>query len=203
MQYASKYNLIKASEGWVIRMIRLMATSSFRLWEIRNGCRHGHDEATKAKAKLDQAHREVKALYSFHGQVLPQDLRLFPSSLEDHLQLTVPQLRSWITHNRKLILYSVKQAKEQLRLRTRSLSQYFTPKTTPSRSILPPKVTDSNPTPPVRLRPARISQIYSYKPSSKSRPPVIPENNGPTKEQIARRRFRQMYLDPIYPDHPG
>jgi hypothetical protein len=201
--YASRYNLLKASEGWTIRMIRLMATSSFRLWEIRNGCRHGYDEATKAKAKLDQAHREVRALYSFRGQVLPQDLRLFPPSLEDQLQLPVTQLRSWITHNRKLILHSVKQAKDQQKLRIHSLARYFKPKMNPSRSVLPPKDPVARPPPTARLLPARISQLYSYKPPSKSKLPPIPEKSGPSALQMTKRRLRQLYLDHTYPDHPS
>ena len=37
-KYAKQYNLTNESKNWQVTLIRLMANSSFKLWEIRNGC---------------------------------------------------------------------------------------------------------------------------------------------------------------------
>jgi hypothetical protein len=90
-----------------------MANSSFQLWELRNTCRHGHDDASKQQSIYEQTHCEVRGLYLLQPMVLQQDRVLFQDTVEEHLLSAVPQLRSWIVHNRRLIQHSVKVAKAQ------------------------------------------------------------------------------------------
>jgi hypothetical protein len=57
--------------------------------------------------------------------VLPQDRVLFRETVDEHLLSAVPQLRSWIVHNRKLIQHSVKVAKAQSKLQIHHIQQFF------------------------------------------------------------------------------
>jgi hypothetical protein len=41
--------MLKQSEGWIYSFIRLLATSSYTLWDSRNQSRHGTDALTKAQ----------------------------------------------------------------------------------------------------------------------------------------------------------
>ena len=76
-RYARQFNLLKTSEGWLITLVKLLANSSFQLWDIRNGCRHGSDPISIAQAAQVQAHRELRTMYHLHDAVLPQDRHLF------------------------------------------------------------------------------------------------------------------------------
>jgi hypothetical protein len=82
-----------------VRFIRALANASFRLWEIRNGCRHGIDNATKSQAQSEQTQREIRCLFELRKRILPQDRAIFHSSVDDHLNETQAQQRTWITQN--------------------------------------------------------------------------------------------------------
>jgi hypothetical protein len=58
-RHAKRYGLAKVSEDWILTLIKLLANSSFQLWEIHNQCRHGHDDATKQQIIHDQVHHEI------------------------------------------------------------------------------------------------------------------------------------------------
>jgi hypothetical protein len=124
-QYAKRYGMLKQSEGCMLGLIKLMANLSFQLWELRNKCRHGHDHASKQQSLYEQAHREIRCLYQLKSLVLPQDHDLFRHSVDEHLTETVSQLRSWIVHNRKLILHSVRVAKAQAKMHTHRIQRFF------------------------------------------------------------------------------
>jgi hypothetical protein len=94
--------------------IKLMANLSFQLWEMRNQCRHGHDNATRQQSMHDQAHREIRCLYQLKNLTLPQDLNLFRHLVDEHLTETVPQLRTWIVHSKNL--FSTVSALQRLKL---------------------------------------------------------------------------------------
>ena len=123
--YAKRYGLLKASEGWIITLIRLLANASYRLWEIRNDCRHGKDDATKRQALQEQTHREIRCIYLLQPAVLAQDRQLFRSNVDVHLSETIPQQRSWLLHNKKLIVHSVKVAAAQAKLQTHQIKHFF------------------------------------------------------------------------------
>jgi hypothetical protein len=166
-QYARRYGLMKQSEGWVIRIIRLMAQSCHTLWESRNSCRHGNDSATRAQIQSEQAHREIRCLYLLQDKVLPSDRSLYQNTVDKHLTQSTAQLRAWIQHNKKLICHSVRVATAQLKLNTHRIQSFF-PAGPTSRSLIS-KRQGTGVSVPRRQRPSRISQFFSSRGFSTSR----------------------------------
>jgi hypothetical protein len=102
--YVKRYQLIEASQNWQAGLIRALANASFRLWEICNGCQHDINNATKTQAQSDLTQRKIRCLYEVRERVLPQDRLIFLPSVEQHLQETQAQQRTWITIiNRSLL----------------------------------------------------------------------------------------------------
>jgi hypothetical protein len=124
-QYARRYGLVKKSEGWLVRLIRLMAQSCHTLWESRNSCRHGGNSATRAQIQSDQVHREIQCLYLLGDKVLSTDRPLFMNTVEEHLTQSTAQLRAWIQHNKKLICHSVRVATAHLKLNTHRIQSFL------------------------------------------------------------------------------
>ena len=203
-----------------------MAHSSFQLWEIRNGCRHGADEAAQQQAKQDQAHRELRCLYELRESTLPQDSHLFRASLDLHLTETIPQIRTWITHNKKLLVHSHKIARQQAILKTHRLQQFFPARAQQSKSILPLRPSQSKngyKHNSKSFRPAFISRHFRAVSTSRSVLPVIPDD-APLPAHMITQPKCQSFIDtcftakpasisrlparPIptshtFPDHPG
>jgi exonuclease III len=229
-RYSARYGLKKVSEGWTLTLIKLLANSSFQLWEIRNQCRHGHDDATKQQIIHDQVHREIRCLYILRPQTLDQDRPLFCSTVDEHLSQTTPQLQSWILHNRKLILHSVKVAKAQAKIHTHRIQEFF-PQTGTARSLA-----TSAPTRRIcRHRTTRMSQFFGSRPSTVSRRgpsqpptpiifqaqalttffsvlgisrsvlPTVAEDTTLISSAVQRRQLRRRALNipDLFPDHPG
>jgi hypothetical protein len=150
-------DFIELLQHWTVDLIKMMANSSFQLWELRNTCRHGHDDASKQQSIYEQTHREVRCLYLLQPMVLPQDRVLFRDTVDKHLLSAVPQLRSWIVQNRRLIQHSMKVAKAQSKLQIHHIQRFF-----PRRGT-----TQSRTAPPVqrlvprRHRITRISNFFS------------------------------------------
>jgi hypothetical protein len=203
-QFAKRYGMVKQSEGWTVDLVKMMANSSLQLWEIRNTCRHGHDDASKQQSIYEQTHREVRCLYLLQPMVLQQDRVLFQDMVEEHLLSAVPQLQSWIVHTRRLIQHSVKVAKAQSKLQIHHIQWFF-----PRRGI-----TQSRTDMPVQ-RPAprrhRITRISNFFPAAvRLRStirilPAINETIAITLNGLQRRiiRRRQLNLPDLFPDHPG
>jgi hypothetical protein len=231
-KYAKRYDLVSESRHWQTKMVRLFANSSFRLWEIRNGCRHGIDAATLQIAKEEQAHREIRCLYMLRGQVLTQDRVLFRDTVELHLTETTAQLRAWITHNQKLIAHSAKLATIQTRLRIKRLQGFFPPYATvvstiahPSRATAPRrfrttrldphfpvnhirKSTSRRTTQKTKLRQYNtpdMSSYYAVTGTTQSRLTTIPEDtvHHTTSPQRRQIRRRHLIINDLFPDHPG
>lgn len=229
--FAKRYDLTEVSKRWQNRLVRLFANASFRLWEIRNGCRHGIDAATKQLAQQEQAHRELRILYTFRTQVLQQDRGLFQETIEAHLSETTSQIRTWITHNRKLLLHSVKVAKAQMILNTQHLQSFF-PRVATIRSTVPaPRAREHIRYHTTRLA-AHFPTISMLRSTSRRRQqsvakkrfntpdmscfynpdalehaqlPPIDENtpSQTTSPQRRQIRRRRHNIIHLYPDHPG
>ena len=202
--YAKQYGLLKTSEGWLITLIKLLANSSFTLWDIRNGCRHGHDPVSIAQAAQVQAHRELRTIYHLRDEVLPQDRHLFRTNVELHLTEPVHQIRDWLTHNKQLIVFSVKTAQKQRKLKTHALHRYFRGAVRKKSSISKTRSTPSQPSgtkPAPKLRPSRMSSFFPISHSKSSRLPVLPENRALSNAALLQPRQRS--LSDFFPDHPG
>ena len=191
------------SKGWLPAFIRLLASESFRLWELRNGCRHGTDASSRAFASAELAKRQLTALYNFKDKMLPQDRLIFRSSLATHLTESTQQIRSWIAHNTKLISTSVKRAISQAKMGTQGLQRYFkrlspNPRPLPNTPIQPISHLDKR-----RLRSSRIFEHFRSTRTSTSRLPKLPELGPLIPRRQPPTRTRQCTLVQCFPDHPG
>jgi hypothetical protein len=229
--YARRYNLLDESKQWQTALVRFLAHSSQRLWQIRNGCRHGIDAATQTQLAQEQIHREVRCLYHLRGVVLTQDRHLFRDTVELHLTESIAQLRTWLTHNAKLISHSAKLATAQAALRIRQLKAFFPPQRT-IRSII-------NVVGPITTRRRQTTRLNSYfattgvnksttgrnhRPSknkqyttpsmatyytvdgiSRSVLPPIDEDAPSISTSPQRRQIRRRgkTIEGLFPDHPG
>jgi hypothetical protein len=203
-QYAKRYRMTKQSEGWMLGLIKLMANASFQLWELRNQCRHGHDNTTRQQSMHEQAHRKIQCLYQLKPLTLPQDLNLFRHSVDEHLTETVPQLRTWIIHNKKLILHSVRVAKAQAKLHTHQIQQFFI-RTGAHQSTVG---TNRPPPAPRRHRITRISTFFPLLTCNGTQNQALQTVSEDTElilngTQQPRIRRRQLNIPDLFPDHPG
>jgi hypothetical protein len=232
-RHTKRYNLQTDAEGWLGKLVKLMANSSFRLWELRNGCRHGTDDATKQQAKKDQAHRELRCLYLQRENVLPQDTKLFRETVDIHLLDTTSQIRDWILHNRRLIGLSVRNFKAHHNKENPRMQSFYR-SVRVSRSSLP---TNSPTIPPISRVATQVTQhfhrhvttqtttrIQKIRPIRKFREvpllnhfrvtgtstsvlPSIQEATELATTSIQRRQIRRRHLNidnlDKYPDHPG
>jgi hypothetical protein len=202
--HAKRYGMTKQSEGWVLDLIKLMANSSFQLWELRNQCRHGHDDATRQQSMYEQVHREIRCLYLMKPQTLPQDQGLFRATVEDHLAETVPQLRTWIIHNKKLILHSVRVGKAQAKLQTHQIQCFFT-----RQGVRQSTTTTIRPSStPRRHRITLISTSFTalVRPSTQNQALLTVSEDAELTMNAPQRRLiwrRQLNIPDLFPDHPG
>ena len=75
-------------------------------------------------ALLEQARRDVLALYSLQDRVLlVNNTVLFCKSLEDHLAQPLGDLQNWLVINKALILQSVRNA---FCINTHPIQRFFT-----------------------------------------------------------------------------
>jgi hypothetical protein len=202
--HAKRYGMKKQSEGWVCSLIKLMANMSFQLWELRNKCRHGHDEATRQQSVHEQTQREIRCLYLLKPHTLLQDQGLFRATVKEHLTEKAHQLRTWIVHNKKLILYSVRVPKAQAQLATKSIQRFFPSRGTRQSVTISTRSSHA----PRRHRITRVSQFFPaiVQPSAqRCHLSTISEDTELTTNAPLRRfmRRRQLNIPDLFPDHPG
>ena len=91
-------------------------------------------------------------------KVLLQDLHLFHDIIDTHLAESTAKISTWIIHNKKLILHSIRIAGKQTRLRIKRLKNFF-----PHRSYVTSTINthNSKTTPPRRFLSTRIGEHYS------------------------------------------
>ena len=84
--------------NWTVEVIDCIYTHWWRLWELRNKDRHGHDQATQAQAHTVQAHRELDLLYDRYEAITPQSLQwLFNTDADTKKQWSTPKIRQWLS----------------------------------------------------------------------------------------------------------
>ena len=214
--YATRFHLVDASKNWTVTLCRLLANSSFKLWEIRNGCRHGLDAATKQQAKQTQTHRELRCLYLLKPSVLQQDIHLFCDTVETHLKESTPKIRTWIIHNKQLIAHSARLFAAQTRLRIKQMKTFF-----PLQSTRKSTIASTKTMAPHRHRATRIATYFRSShvlhstsrvkkskhpvPMAQSTLPTIPEDTATHTNTTDRRRIQRRRLNDtsLFPDHPG
>ena len=200
--YALRTNKLKQSQNWQIKLIKFLANQSFTYWCTRNKARHGHDKATSHAKKLEQAHRDITAIYALRDKVLPQDQELFFASLELHLLQPYDQLRSWLQLNRNLIQFSVRAAASKSTACTPRITKFFQSNPNRRRSRIRQQTSRRA---PKSFQPSRMTKFYSILPCRSSKLPAIrerPVRSRPTPPAQSSRP-RQRYLYDFFPNHPG
>ena len=194
-KYAVRHNLVDKSKNWLNWLIKYMANQVFNLWSLRNRRRHGTDRQTQHQARLEQARRDVAALYVLQSRVLVQDRDLFCNSLDEHLTHSLSHLKNWLAINKPLILQSVRTAKAQSKLHTHPIRRFFAPngkvrssKTTGSIGIQVHKTT----------KPSLMTRFF---------PRILRHASGPRRQSRRddrdKSRPSQRYLFDFFPNHPG
>jgi hypothetical protein len=176
----------------------------------------------------DQAHWEIRCLYLLWDKVLAQDQQIFLNTVDEHVTQPTQQLRSWIQHNKKLILHSMQVATAQLKHNTHCIQTFFPPQHT-SWSLLPRQLvsTDQIPLlqwpscmlqffPHARISwshqrpclppiPTNISTYFGIVSISQSVLPQIVENQELVTNTIQQQQLQQQALNipELSPDHPG
>jgi hypothetical protein len=124
--------------------------------------------------------------------------------VDDHLSESVPQLRSWIVHNKKLILHSVRVAKAQAKLHTHQIQRFFPRQGVRQSNTATIRLLQA----PRRHRTTRISNFFTAltRPSSRNIALLtVSEDTELTLTAPQRRliRRRQLNIPDLFPDHPG
>ena len=78
-----------------------------------------------AKAKKEQAIRELEILYTYRTKVLHRDRPMFFDDIQDHMEQPTRSIRQWLNMYHPLILKSAKDAHVHDLLSVRPLTHYF------------------------------------------------------------------------------
>ena len=202
-RYACRHSKVQQSKNWLTWLIRYMSSQFHTLWISRNKDRHGHDSKSQYQLKLEQARREVAALYALRDQVLPQDHELFCASLESHLTQPLSQLHGWLTLNKPLIQMSVRQARAAYLAKTPRLDSFFK-RLPPLRSCQPGRHPSSFPQ--RKCRSLRMTQFATTITRKTSRTISKSHLNASVAIQLSsssqKSKPRQRYLFDFFPNHP-
>lgn len=97
------------------------------LWIFRCSQRHSSDLTVLENESRRQAEQTITALYQQKNLVLPSDRHIFHSSLQEHLQDSLPDLQAWILNHQPYIHHSISQARHDNTTHTLPISDYFPP----------------------------------------------------------------------------
>jgi hypothetical protein len=82
---------------WTSAHIDILWTSFRTLWDSRNGKVHGVDTSTRAKARQEKTHRELRALYEFRINMRHRDWDIFHPTVEAHIEAQpVWAIQNWL-----------------------------------------------------------------------------------------------------------
>ena len=102
---------------------------SFRqLWDLRNGRVYGMDSSTRAQAQKEQAHRELRALYTLRQDMQHCDRDIFYATVDEHIEAQpVWALKNWLRIQTPMVKFSVKEAVQSAVRNVRTIFSYFGP----------------------------------------------------------------------------
>jgi hypothetical protein len=114
-EYALRTNLEGKeadSSRWLRKIGRIILTSWFELWTLRNLERHGKDEAEQKAKRAAFLHSQLSELYDLQTKMIPSHRVMFSADLQTHI-LQKPNLdgiENWIHTFGPAIHSSIKQA---------------------------------------------------------------------------------------------
>jgi hypothetical protein len=118
-------NKHRSGKIWTRTIIQTIWTQWRELWNMRNEAIHGHDLATKTRAKRAKAEAQLHQIYSRRQQMLPSHTELLFSTVEEHLQLSTLTIQNWLHIHEPLFESGIRQAKTSTLSGTRPLRRYF------------------------------------------------------------------------------
>jgi hypothetical protein len=111
---------------WTSTHIDILWTSFRKLWDSRNGKVHGVDTSTRAAARKDKTHRELRALYSLRADMRHCDRDVFHPTVEDHIEAQpVWAIQNWLRIQVPMAKHSVKEAARSAVRHVRTIVSYF------------------------------------------------------------------------------
>jgi hypothetical protein len=149
LQYLNRnnieFNLNNHGLSWSSSIIRLIWEHCYEEWKVRNQAKHGRDADTRAQARLEKAHRDVRALYDIKPKCFHRAQRqYFYPSFDAHIakEKDVRNLENWVVTYKPMILQDAKRRQEMLHRGQRPIDDFFrpvgnTPPSTSSQQILP------------------------------------------------------------------
>ena len=117
-----------SSNRWTTAMGRRLLDRWLALWDIRNEERHGRDAEQKQAAKLQHITAQLEDIYSYKSRVCPNDVHLFYSNVEEHLQrhTSICQIEDWLSMHSEAIRASAALARKLGLSRNRTITDYPT-----------------------------------------------------------------------------
>ena len=95
-------------------------------WMTRNEILHGKDRKNLTSAVTKNALlARITALYTHEENVLVQDRFPFATPIEEWPDKTTPQMKQWLRSNQPHIKICLTLAKEQNKLHTKDIQNYF------------------------------------------------------------------------------
>lgn len=110
----------------LLSLIPELWTHLHSLWLFRCEQQHRCDVEDHVSELRRATISQVTSLYEYRELVLPEDRRIFRSSLATHLQDSVALLRAWITNYHSVILASHRRARSRQLTGILPLTHYFT-----------------------------------------------------------------------------
>jgi len=87
----------KNGSTWMTNLIDVIFTEWNKLWDLRNGDRHGRDTQSQQQALERQAIRELQLFYEKHQQTVDPHLKwLFEIPLTTRMQMRYAEIRHWL-----------------------------------------------------------------------------------------------------------
>jgi hypothetical protein len=121
---------------WTSQFIDLLWTGTRKLWDTRNGTVHGINTTTRAQARRDKVHRELRALYTLRQDMRYCDRDVFHETADAHLAAQpIWAIQNWLRIQVPMAKHSVKEAARAAVRNVRTITSYFrisTPEQTPN-----------------------------------------------------------------------
>lgn len=114
-------------DTWLTGIIAILWTHMQVNWNSRNDDRHGNDKASREAKLVEQAQREITAIYDNKSKVLPIHRKHFYTDTETHFtrETTSRQLQQWINTWNPLVIHSVKEARKASLQNQSSITDFF------------------------------------------------------------------------------
>jgi hypothetical protein len=120
-------NKRRTGQRWQATVIGLLWDRWYKLWTLRNQDLHGANEKQKAEAARRAAYRDLRDIYDVREQLEPQLQDLLMENVETHMNHPLWHVQNWLAINVQLFRDGARRWREQTRVGTPSIRQFFGP----------------------------------------------------------------------------